>query len=43
MNSLFTNAPLDETIKVCIDELSKSEMTISVFNKQKIFEMLSVI
>ena len=26
MDSLFTNVPLDETIKICIDELFKSEM-----------------
>ena len=29
MDSLFTNVPLDETIKICIDELFKSEMTVS--------------
>ena len=26
VDSLFTNVPLDETIKICIDELFKSEM-----------------
>ena len=28
VDSLFTNVPLDETIKICIDELFKSEMTV---------------
>ena len=30
--SLFRNAPLDETIKICIDELFKSEVTVSGLN-----------
>ena len=29
VDSLFTNVPLDETIKICIDELFKSEITVS--------------
>ena len=32
MASFFTNFPLDETIKVRIDELLKPEMTISSLN-----------
>ena len=35
----FTNASLEET---CIDELLKSEMTVSGLNKKKMFEMLSL-
>ena len=31
VDSLFPNVPLDETSKICIDELFKSEMT----NKKK--------
>ena len=32
LDSLFTNVPLDETIKICIDQLFKSEMTVSGLN-----------
>ena len=42
VNSLFTNVPFDETIKNCIDELFKSEMTVSGLNKKEMFEMLSL-
>ena len=42
VDSLFTNVPLDKTIKICIDELSKSKMTVSGFNKKEMFEMLSL-
>ena len=28
VDSLFTNVPPDETIKICIDELFKSEITV---------------
>ena len=42
MDSLFTNVPLDESIKTCIDELFKSEMTVSGLNKKEMFEMLSL-
>ena len=38
----FTNASLEETKKICIDELLKSEMTVSGLNKKKMFEMLSL-
>ena len=38
VDSLFANVPVDETIKICIDELFKSEMT----NKKEMFEMLSL-
>ena len=37
VDSLFTNVPPDETIKICIDELFKSEMTVF-----EMFEMLSL-
>ena len=42
VDSLFNNDPLDETIKICIDELFKSEMTVSGLNKKEMFEMLSL-
>ena len=42
VDSLFTNDPLDKTIKICIDELFKSEMTVSGLNKKEMFEMLSL-
>ena len=29
VDSLFTNVPLDDTIRICIDQLFKSEMTVS--------------
>ena len=32
--------PLDETIKICIDELFKSEIVVFGFNKKEMFEML---
>ena len=41
-DSLFTNVPLDETIKIYIDELFKSEMTVSGLNKKEMFEKLSL-
>ena len=40
VDSLFTNVPLDETIKICIDELFKSDTTVSRLNKMEIIEML---
>ena len=43
VDSLFTNVPLDETIKICIDELFKSEMTVSGLNKKEMFEKISLI
>ena len=42
VDSIFTNVPLDETIKICIDELFKSEMTVSGLNQKEMFEMLSL-
>ena len=42
VDSPFTNAPLDVTIKICIDELLKSEMTVCGLNKKEMFEMLSL-
>ena len=42
VNLLFTNAPLDETSRICIDEMFKSEMTVSQFNKKEMSEMLSL-
>ena len=34
MDFLFTNVPLDETIEICVNELFKSNQTVSVLNKQ---------
>ena len=34
VDSLFNNDPLDETIKICIDELFKSEMTVPRLKKK---------
>ena len=42
LESLFANVPLDETIKICIGELFKSETTVSGIDKKEIFEMLSL-
>ena len=42
VESLFTNAPLDETIKICIDEIFKSEVTVFYLNKKEMFKMLSL-
>ena len=42
VDSHFTNVPLDETIKICIDELFQSEMTVSGLNKKEMFEMISL-
>ena len=42
VDSLFTNVPLDETIKICIDELFESDMTVSGLNKTEMFKMLSL-
>ena len=42
VDSPFTNAPLDVTIKICIDGLLKSEMTVCGLNKKEIFEILSL-
>ena len=41
VDSLFTNVPLDETSKICIDELFKSEMTVSGLNNKEMFEIFS--
>ena len=37
VESLFTNFPLDETIKIYIDQLFKSEMNVSGLNKKEVF------
>ena len=42
MDSLFTNVPLDDAIKIGIDQLFKSEMTVFGLNKKEMFEMLSL-
>ena len=40
VDSLFTNVPLDETIKICIDELLKSETTVSGLSKKEMFSLI---
>ena len=42
VDSLFTNVPLDESIKICIHKLFKSEMTVSGLNNKETFDMLSL-
>ena len=42
MDSLCTNIRLEETIKICIDELLKSEMTVFELNKREMFEKFSL-
>ena len=42
VDSHFTNVPLDETIKIYIDELFQSEMTVSGLNKKEMFERISL-
>ena len=42
VESLFTNVRLDETIKICIDQLFKSEMIVSGLNKKEMLEILSL-
>ena len=42
VDSLFTNVPLDETIKICIEEFFKSDITVSGLNKKEMLEMLSL-
>ena len=39
VDSLFANVPLDETIKICIDELLKSETTVSGLSKKEMFSL----
>ena len=42
VDSLFTNLPLDETIKICVNQLFKSSQIVSGLNKQQVLEMLSL-
>ena len=39
VDSLFTNIPFEKTIKIYIDGLFKSEMTVSGLNNTEMFEM----
>ena len=41
-NSLFTNVSLEETIKIWLNELFKSNSSIHGFNKKQITEILSL-
>ena len=38
VDSLFTNVPIDETIKICAKELLKASQAVSGFNKQQVLE-----
>ena len=40
---LFTDVSLYKIIKICINEIFKSEVTVSCLNKKEMFEMLSVL
>ena len=40
VDSRFTNVLLDETVKLYIDELFKSEITVFGLNKKAMFEIL---
>ena len=42
VDSLFPNVPLDETIKICINDLFKFSQMVSGLNKQQVLEMLSL-
>ena len=42
VDSLFTNAPLEETINICVNELFKSNSSIHGLNKKQITKMLSL-
>ena len=42
VDSLFTNAPLEETIHICVNELFKSNSSIHGLNKKQITKMLSL-
>ena len=42
VDSLFTNVPLDGTIKIYVNELCKSSQAVSGLNKQKVLEMVSL-
>ena len=42
VDSLLRNVPLDETIEICVNELFKSNQTVSGLNKQQVLEMLSL-
>ena len=35
VESLFTNIPLEETIKICCDSLSRDQELLSVINKNQ--------
>ena len=36
---LFTNAPLDENVEICINELFQSSQTVLGLNKQQLLQM----
>ena len=42
VDSLFTNVPLDETIEICVNQLSKSSQMVSGLNKQQVLEVFSL-
>ena len=42
VDSLFTDVPFDETIEICVNELFKSNQTVSGLNKQQVLKMLSL-
>ena len=38
VDSLFTNVPIDETIKICVKELLKASQAVSGLKKQQVLE-----
>ena len=40
VESLFTNIPLEETIKICCDSLSKNQELLSNINKNQFRKLL---
>ena len=42
VDSLFTNVPLEETIKICVNDLFKTNSSIHGIKKKQITEMFSL-
>ena len=42
VDSLFTNIPLDETIDICVNQLSENTDTVEGFTKSELTELLSL-
>ena len=42
VDSFFTNVPLDESIEISVNQLSKASQTVSGLNKQQVLEVFSL-